>query len=222
MINKEPDLIKKMFDKIAPSYDFLNNIISFFTHYQVKKTAIKALKIKPNSKVLDLCCGTGDLSRIAKQQEPSCEIIGADFSQKMIDIAVKKSSNIKFITQDATNLEFDDNSFDYVITSFGLRNIQNRQLALKEIYRVQKKDGYFMHLDFGNKNFINKIYDAIIKIFTKAFFKDKDAYLYLLESKNEFPQPKLLAEEFQNTGFKIKAIKYCCFNMISFQICHKD
>ena len=222
MINKEPDSIKKMFNKIAAHYDLLNNIISCFTHYQVKKIAVKNLKITPNSKVLDLCCGTGDLGKIAKKLTPSCEVIGVDFSKNMTDLAAKKSPNIKFMEQDATNLNFDDNSFDYVLMGFGLRNIKDRQAALKEIHRVLKKDGVFLHLDFGNKNFLNKIYDLIITFFAKMFFKNTESYLYLLKSKNEFPPPNILAEEFKNAGFNVKTIKYCCFNLISFQICLKN
>lgn len=222
MINKEPDSIKKMFNKIAAHYDLLNNIISFFTHYQVKKIAVKNLKITPNSKVLDLCCGTGDLGRIAKKLTPSCEVIGVDFSKNMTDLAAKKSPSIKYMEQDATNLNFDDNSFDYVLMGFGLRNIKDRQAALKEVYRVLKPDGAFLHLDFGNKNFLNKMYDLIITFFAKMFFKNTESYLYLLKSKNEFPPPNILAEEFKNVGFKVETIKYCCFNLISFQICLKN
>lgn len=222
MINKEPDSIKKMFNKIAVHYDLLNNIISCFTHYQVKKIAVKNLAIHHNAKVIDLCCGTGDLGRIAKKLTPSCEVIGVDFSKNMTDLAAKKSPNIKYMKQDATNLNFEDNSFDYVLMGFGLRNIKDRQAALKEVYRVLKKDGAFLHLDFGNKNFFNKIYDLIITLLAKMFFKNPESYMYLLKSKNEFPEPNVLAEDFKNVGFKVKTIKYCCFNLISFQICLKN
>lgn len=222
MINKEPDSIKKMFNKIAAHYDLLNNIISFFTHYQVKKIAVKNLDIAPNAKVLDLCCGTGDLGIIAKQLTPSCEVIGVDFSKNMTEIAAYKSQNIKYMEQDATNLNFEDNSFDYVLMGFGLRNIKNRQAALKEIYRVLKTGGSFLHLDFGAKNFLNKIYDLIITFLAKMFFKNTESYLYLLKSKNEFPPPNILAEKFKNIGFNIKTIKYCCLKLISYQICIKE
>lgn len=222
MINKEPEKIKTMFNKIAKNYDLLNNIISFFTHYQVKKIAVKSLNIIPNSKVLDLCCGTGDLGRIAKKLTSSCEVTGVDFSKNMTNIAAKKNPNIQYLEQDATNLNFENNSFDYVLMGFGLRNIQDRKSALKEVYRLLKKDGAFLHLDFGAKNFLNKIYDNIISVLTRIFFKNKESYLYLLKSKNEFPAPNILAEEFKDIGFKVKTIKYCCFNLISFQICTKN
>ena len=76
--------IRNMFDKISEKYDFMNNIISFGLNEYVKTQAIKALNIKPNSKVLDLCCGSGDLGKIIKKIQPSCDVIGVDFSQNMI------------------------------------------------------------------------------------------------------------------------------------------
>ena len=85
------DIIKNLFDNLSNKYDFMNNIISFGTHKLIKKKAVRSLKIKPNSKVLDLCCGTGDLGAIIKEIEPTCDVVGVDFSQQMLEIARKKN-----------------------------------------------------------------------------------------------------------------------------------
>lgn len=222
--DKNSQKIEKMFDKIAPNYDFLNNIISFYTHYFIKTKSIKLLDFEPDSEVLDLCCGSGDLGRIILKKYPKTTITGVDFSSKMLDIAraknKTKSKNIKYLKMDAQKLEFSDNSFDFVVMGFGFRNVENKELCLKEIYRVLKKDGVFLHLDFGQKNTISKIYDKII-LFLINFFKNKEAYLYLINSKNNFLNPKSLIEKFKQEGFKLVLIKHFLFKNISVQVLKK-
>ncbi len=219
-VDKTPLKIEKMFDKIACNYDFMNNIISFFSHYSIKSKALDYLNIKNNSKVLDLCAGSGDMGRIVLKKSPKSKVAGVDFSSKMIEIAQNKNKNIEYFIEDATNLSFENESFDYVICAFGLRNIQDRKRCLSEIYRVLKPQGKFLHLDFGEKNFISKIYDFILN-FIIQFLKNKEAYYYLIESKNEFPCPIELAEEFELAGFKKEVVKYFFFKNISFQIVKK-
>ena len=94
MVDKNPKKIQQMFNNIASKYDLINDTISFFTHRAVKVYAIKALKIQPCSRILDLCCGSGDLGRIVKKICPNCEVIGVDFSSKMLDIAKSKTKEI--------------------------------------------------------------------------------------------------------------------------------
>ena len=113
MLNKQ-----KMFSKMAKDYDFLNNIISFRMHKFVKKIAISKLDIKSNSKILDLCCGTGDLGQIIKEDNPSCKIIGVDFSKDMLEIAKQKNPNNEYIEEEAINLSFSNNTFDYIVIGF--------------------------------------------------------------------------------------------------------
>ena len=133
--------IKNLFDNLANKYDFMNNIISFGTHKFIKKLAIKELNIKPNSKVLDLCCGTGDLGSIIKETEPTCDITGVDFSENMLEIARKRNPKNTYWNFDTTNLPFEKNSFDYIVMGFGLRNIVQKNKALEEIHRILKPNG---------------------------------------------------------------------------------
>lgn len=219
-IGKNSQKIEKMFDKIAPNYDFLNNIISFYTHFYIKTKSISLLKFKPDSKVLDLCCGSGDLGRIILKKYPKTIITGVDFSSKMLDIARVKNKNIEYLKMDAKKLDFSDNFFDFVVMGFGFRNVEDKELCLREIYKVLKKDGVFLHLDFGRKNTISKIYDKII-LFLINFFKNKEAYLYLINSKNNFLNPESLIEKFKKEGFKPVLIKYFLFKNISVQILKK-
>lgn len=222
--SKSPHLIQKMFDTIAERYDFNNNLISLGLHKKVKELAVKKLKLNKNSKILDLCTGTGDIALYLKKEFPSSDITAIDFSQEMISIAKNKSKNydIKFLQADCISLPFDNDSFDVCTISFGLRNIENQNSALKEIYRVLKKDGIFMHLDFGkSSNFADKIFDFIVPPLVKIFYKNSIPYDYLLESKKTFKSPDELIKTFENYGFKFERRHDFLFGVISSQIMKK-
>lgn len=185
-LDKRPETIQTMFNMISEKYDFMNNVISFGFQNFVKTDSIKMLNIKPHENILDLCCGTGDLTKIIKNYYPKAFVTGLDFSDKMIEIAKNKVLNAKFIQADATNLPFPDNTFDAVTMGFGLRNIQNAEKAIEEIYRVLRPNGRFLHLDFGEKNFLSKIYDKTILSIIGLFTDNTFAYKYLINSKKTF------------------------------------
>lgn len=219
--DKNPTYINKLFDEIASYYDKTNNFISFYTHYFIKINAVKLLEIKPRTMVLDVCCGTGDLTQIIRKFFPRAKIIGLDFSKNMLLQAKKKNPEEVFIQADCTKLPFKDNEFDYVTAAFGLRNIQDRKKAIREIYRVLNYGGKFMHLDFGEKNKFSKIFDYIVPFISKILKLNLQHYNYLISSKNEFPSSNELIKEFENCNFKyIKKADYL-FNTISVQIMQK-
>ncbi len=221
MKNKTNLEIRNMFDKISEKYDFMNNIISFGLNEYVKTQAIKTLNIKPNSKVLDLCCGSGDLGKIIKKLQPSCDVIGIDFSQNMIELASKKNPNITYRQMDVTSLAFEKNSFDYIVMGFGLRNIPHKNKALEEIYRTLKTEGQFLHLDFGKHNIYSKIYDSTILFLVKFFTKNTKPYKYLILSKRNFLEPEELIELFKFNKLTYIKHKNMFFDVISFQILKK-
>ena len=215
------DIIKNLFDNLSNKYDFMNNIISFGTHKTIKEKAIKALNIKPNSKVLDLCCGTGDLGAIIKEIEPTCDVVGVDFSSQMLEIARKKHPNITFWEADATNLSFEKNTFDYIVMGFGLRNIPKKNKVLENIYKILKTNGNLLHLDFGKQNKISKIYDNLILFLAKIFTKNTKPYKYLVLSKNNFLEPEELIELFKFNKLEYISHKNLMLNQISYQIMRK-
>ena len=222
MYTVDANLIKNMFDKIAVKYDFINNLISFGTHYFVKRKVISALNIEPNSKVLDLCCGTGDLGKIIKKIQPSCDVVGVDFSSQMIEIARKNNPNITYWEMDATSLSFEKNSFDYVVMGFGLRNIEEKNKALEEIHRVLKNNGHFLHLDFGTSSIFSSLYDNIVLFLSKIFIKDTKPLKYLILSKKRFLSSNELVELFKfNKLFCIKKDELC-LKMIAYQTMIKN
>ena len=202
--DKSPQKIQAMFNLISDRYDFINRVMSFGTQQYVKYMSIKNLRIKAHDKVIDLCCGT--------------DITGVDFSDKMLEIARSKSKNIEYLQVDVTNLPFADNTFDFAVMGFGLRNIQNAEKAVEEVYRILKPGGYYMHLDFGRKNLLSKIFDFIIPVLVRLFTDNYFAYSYLIKSKQLFPAPDDLIRDFGKKGFKLKKRKDFLFGVISMQI----
>lgn len=219
--------IQKMFDNISASYDKLNNIISFGRHLDVKKQAIRNVELKPDFKVLDLCTGTGDIAiYIAKEIVKDGLVLGADFSQKMLEIATDKAQGIKnltFIRADALDLPFQDGEFDACFISFGLRNVTDLKKCLQEMKRVTKPGGFVVNIDTGKpKGFMGFVYNLfffhVIPILGLIFSKQFSPYKYLPESTRKFPSPDELVKIFEKTGFKnIKRYDYL-FGAISEQV----
>ncbi|MBE7713243.1 MAG: ubiquinone/menaquinone biosynthesis methyltransferase [Cyanobacteria bacterium SIG26] len=216
--DKNPQKIQKMFDEISSYYDKMNNLISFGTHYIIKYLAIKKLYILPRTMILDLCCGTGDFTKIISKTFPRTKIIGLDFSKEMLKLAKIKNPTGVFMQGDCTDLPFTDEEFDYITMGFGLRNISNRSKAISEAYRVLNNGGKFLHLDFGEHNKISKIFDFIVPAIAKLFKKNSNHYKYLLASKTTFPNPKNLIKEFEQAGFKLEKQYDYLFGTISAQI----
>jgi len=219
--DKNPEKISKMFDEISPYYDQMNNFISLGTHYFIKKLALKSLNVGKNSYVLDLCCGTGDFTEIIGKIEPKTKVIGLDNSVEMLKLAKAKNPDKVFMQGDCTELPFTKNEFDFITIGFGLRNIENRKKALSEIYRTLKTGGKFLHLDFGRHNLSSKIFDFIVVSITKILKLNSENYLYLLKSKNEYPEPDELIKEFETQGFKLLKRQDFLFGAISYQIMKK-
>lgn len=221
MLNKSSYNIQNLFNHISGYYDFMNNIISLGLHKLIKSECLRLLEIKEGFRVLDLCCGTGDILEIIEKKYKNVELYGLDFSEQMIKMAESKNINAEFVVSNAENIPYDDNSFDIVISSFGLRNVQDKQKVLAEIFRVLKKDGKFMHLDFGKKNIFNKIFNLYVPVVSLLFSKSLSAYSHLINSKKNFLEPDELIEVFKSKGFEFLQKKDFIFKSISMQIMQK-
>ncbi|MFA7658061.1 MAG: bifunctional demethylmenaquinone methyltransferase/2-methoxy-6-polyprenyl-1,4-benzoquinol methylase UbiE [Candidatus Gastranaerophilaceae bacterium] len=229
-ISKTPQSIKDMFDRISGDYDKLNNLMSFGLHKKIKRDVIK--KIQPLTSrfsqpaCLDLCCGTGDLADILKKEYQQARVVGVDFSPNMLKIAREKHPEIEFLEADCTQLPFNDEQFDLCVISFGLRNIENIEKALKEIYRVLKKGGYFINIDLGKPNrffniFLKPYMYLWVALLGKIFHGDETPYKYLAKSNEDFPSPKQLAELFKEVGFSQVTNKNYVFGQIASQNAQK-
>ena len=186
------DFVRVMFDDIAHKYDLLNDVLSVGTHRLWKKKFINiALKQKPKT-ALDCATGTGD---IAFKLKESCsgQVVGIDFSKGMIDFAIERAKSnplpVEFKVADIQKLPFSDKSFDVTTISFGIRNVENLDLGLKELGRVS--NGVYI-LEFGQprNSLFKKLYFGMLKMYVPLFgliSKRKDAYEYLIASSEAFP-----------------------------------
>lgn len=202
------DFVRVMFNDIAHKYDLLNDVLSVGTHRLWKKKFIKfALRQKPRT-ALDCATGTGDIAFKLKESCPG-QVTGIDFSQGMIDFALERAKAnplpVEFRVADIQKLPFEDKSFDIATISFGIRNVENLELGLKELGRVSS--GVYI-LEFGQpKNaFFKKLYFGMLKMYVPVFgliSKRKDAYEYLISSSEAFPSAdQFVAIMKKSMGFK--------------------
>jgi len=204
---------RKMFNQIHKRYDMLNHLMSAGRDVAWRKSCCKKLPKKENAVVLDLCGGTGDFSLAFKkiQGEPKISIVG-DFSEKMLSVAAQKSSGLIPIQMDATCIPLANDSVDIILNGFGMRNIQNLDLAFSEAFRVLKQGGSFATLEFFKpekrvaKLFYQKIAPLVIP-FAGMMLSKHNAYRYLVLSILNFITPKEYAAKARTAGFALRSIK---------------
>jgi demethylmenaquinone methyltransferase / 2-methoxy-6-polyprenyl-1,4-benzoquinol methylase len=206
--------VHKVFEKISDNYDKMNSVISFQQHIKWRKDTMKRMDVKPGSKALDVCCGTGDWTiALAEAVGPSGEVNGLDFSQNMLNVGIEKVKNlglkqVNLIHGNAMELPFPDNSFDYVTIGFGLRNVPDYLQVLKEMHRVVKPGGIAVCLEtsqptlMGYKQLFYFYFKFVMPLFGKLFAKSYQEYSWLQESARDFPGMKELARMFETAGFK--------------------
>jgi demethylmenaquinone methyltransferase/2-methoxy-6-polyprenyl-1,4-benzoquinol methylase len=202
-----------MFTDIAPQYDLLNHLLSFgIDHVWWQRTAgvFEHILSRPDARVLDLCCGTGDMTfalarRAGKSDHP---ILGADFAHAMLVRAQEKSrrNHICWIEADALRLPFRDNSFDLITSAFGFRNLADYAAGLREIFRVLAPGGEVGILEFGEPaGMIGSIYRVyfrrVLPLIGTIISGVKGPYAYLPESVARFPSPEQMLEQMRVVGF---------------------
>lgn len=206
------DEVATMFNNISPKYDLLNHLLSLGIDIHWRKKAIRLLRdLKPKT-ILDVATGTGDFAIEALSLNPD-KIIGVDISDGMLDIGRKKlqrkklDDKISLENGDSENLSYIDNNFDAVIVAFGVRNFENLEAGLSGMYRVLKKNGRVVILEFSKpavfpfRQLYNFYFKSILPIIGKMISKDNAAYTYLPESVQAFPQGSAFLDILKNTGF---------------------
>lgn len=206
--------VREMFAGIATKYDFLNHFLSINIDKKWRRLVRNKLQNELNNQnalVLDVACGTGDLS-VELQQNGKAKIIGTDFCRPMLTIAAEKNTknnlSIPYLEGDGMNLAFPDETFDAVTIAFGLRNFSNWLDGLKELHRVTKKGGKLVILEFstpivpGFKQIFNLYFTQILPRIGGAVSGSRGAYEYLPDSVSRFPNQKNLAKMMSEIGFK--------------------
>lgn len=202
---KSSSFVKEMFDNIVERYDFLNHTLSFFQDYYWRYKMTEEQNPIEGKLIMDLAVGTGDSSKgIIKK---GGRVIGVDLSYKMLLKAKKKFFDKNFYAVQASvyDLPFKDETFDGLSCAFGIRNMHERKKALKEIYRVLKRNCFAVFLEFSKpKGFIKNFYIFYLKYVMPnlaGFFSRKSAYVYLRKSIEDFPLPEAFQEEILHSGF---------------------
>ncbi len=203
--------VRGMFGRIAPRYDLLNHLLSMnIDRYWRARTIsrVAAVLHQANAKVLDVCCGTGDLTLALNSQPHSAQIYGSDFCHPMLQKAMSKSANSHWLEADALQLPVADASFDLVTTAFGFRNLANYHSGLLELHRILKPGGTLAILEFTTppNPLIAELYGfysrAILPTIGGMISGSKDAYKYLPESVRKFPDADGLADQMRDAGFE--------------------
>jgi len=199
-----------MFAEIAPRYDFLNRVLSFGIDRRWRRRARQRLALQPGQALLDLCCGTGDVALEFAQDQ--LDITGADFTFPMLPLAREKSrkqqAGVRWAQADAQALPFPDQSFDAITIAFGIRNVHDPQLALRECRRVLKPGGQLAVLEFFPIK--NRLWGASFRFYFHRVLPllarmvragRTGAYRYLPDSVAAFAEPTEFAEWMRQAGF---------------------
>ena len=206
--------VREMFTSIAPRYDLLNHVLSFNVDriwWRCAASAFTSILQRPDSRVLDLCCGTGDMTlallRVAGKR--GAQIQGADFTHAMLRRARTKSTgtSLRWIEADALVLPVADAQFDLVTSAFGFRNLADYDAGLREIVRVLRPEGECGILDFGEPHgLIGQIYRIYFKRVLPAvgtlISGVKGPYAYLPHSVERFPAPDEMLDRMRGAGFR--------------------
>ena len=219
MNQTKEERVHQVFESIYKRYDMMNSVISFQRHKAWRKDTMRRMNVQKGSKALDVCCGTADWTiALADAVGESGSVFGLDFSKNMLQIGEEKVkeknlSNVTLLHGNAMELPFEDNSFDYVTIGFGLRNVPDYMQVLREMYRVVKPGGKVVCIETSQPTLpiFKQVYffyfRNVMPLFGKLFAKSYKEYSWLQESTMAFPNKEVLANMFEEAGFKQVAVK---------------
>jgi len=204
-LEKTPQQVASMFDEVAARYDLTNDVLSLGQDRRWRKAVVDAVGAGPGQLVLDLAAGTG--TSTAAFAERGAEVVACDFSLGMLQVGRKRRPSMPFVAGDALRLPFADASFDAVSISFGLRNVNDVDLALAEMHRVTKPGGRIVVCEFSApvwRPFRTVYVEYLMRALppaARAVSSNPDAYVYLAESIRAWPDQPTLAARLQKAGW---------------------
>jgi demethylmenaquinone methyltransferase/2-methoxy-6-polyprenyl-1,4-benzoquinol methylase len=198
-----PESVRGMFDRIAPVYDVMNHVMTAGLDRRWRKLAAEEV-VWPGDRVLDACCGTGDLAVAAERR--GGRVVGLDFSERMLERARRKSGAIEWVQGDALALPFADGEFDAATVGFGVRNLADLEGGLRELARVLRPDGKAAILEITRprgilKPFFRLWFDGVVPVLGRVL-PGGEAYTYLPASVRRFPGPDDLSALLEAAGFE--------------------
>ena len=224
-VDKSGDRVRDMFAQIAPRYDLLNHLRSLGIDISWRKKVVRRVRLDQDLPVLDCCTGTGDLAlMLAARLQGRVEVVGADFCPEMLAIATDKYRRgdahlpVRFVEADAQQLPFADGTFQAVTVAFGLRNVQDTDRGLAELFRVCAAGGQVAILEFAKPSLLGlkQLYQfyflrVLPRLGQRLASNSLDAYRYLPQSVVEFPSGRQLAERMERSG--LTNVRYYPFTL---------
>lgn len=208
-------LVGQVFDSVASKYDLMNDLMSFGIHRVWKRLAVAQLGVRRTSRVIDIACGTADLSLlIARKLGPKGSLVSTDINKSMLiggrSRMIDKGhlSGFSYVQSDAENLAFAQDSFDRAIISFGLRNVTRIETALESMYQIIRPGGKLLVLEFSKPiiPLLDRIYSEysfrVIPAIGELVVRDRESYQYLIESIRQHPNQDTLADMMADAGFE--------------------
>jgi demethylmenaquinone methyltransferase/2-methoxy-6-polyprenyl-1,4-benzoquinol methylase len=207
-------MVADVFHSVAAKYDVMNDLMSFGVHRLWKRFTIDMSGVRPGNKVLDLAGGTGDLTKkFSKIVGPAGKVVLADINSSMLEVGRERLTNqgyvgnVEYVQANAQFLPFEDNTFDVITIAFGLRNVTDKDEALRSMFRVLKPGGRLLVLEFSQtKNpLLKKAYDlysfTALPLMGKLITNDSESYKYLAESIRMHPDQETLKGMMADAGF---------------------
>jgi demethylmenaquinone methyltransferase/2-methoxy-6-polyprenyl-1,4-benzoquinol methylase len=196
------DGVRRMFDRIAPVYDAMNHVMTAGLDRRWRRITIDET-VRSDDRVLDACCGTGDLAIAARGR--GADVVGVDFSERMLERAARKEPQVEWVRADVLALPFEDSSFDAVTVGFGVRNVEDLEAGVRELRRVLRPGGRLGILEITTPRgrlapFYRVWFDRVVPALGKVL-PGGAAYTYLPASVRRFPGPDDLAALLERTGF---------------------
>ena len=209
-IQDKNKLVNSVFSQVYKKYDLMNDIMSLGVHRVWKEKFIDWMNPQPNTKLIDVASGTGDIANLFfTRSDGTGEVICVEPNKEMLSrgkIKLKKYKSVKWINSSAENIPIEGNTFDYYSISYGIRNVSDINKVLKEAFRVLKPGGRFMCLEFSKidneiLNFLYKQYSKTIPYIGKFIVGSDKPYKYLIDSIDKFYSQKELSKLIKNNGF---------------------
>lgn len=215
-VDKTGSRVREMFAQIAPRYDLMNHLLSLGIDILWRKRTVRELRLDGKLPILDCCTGTGDLAlMLAQRMAGRVEVVGTDFCAPMLQLAKKKHEEsasgyaVRFLEADTQSLPFNDAAFQTVTVAFGLRNVQDTDVGLRELTRVCAPGGQVAVLEFSQPTLpgLKHVYQAYFKhvlprVGQRLAKNEQSAYEYLPNSVLEFPCGQALADRMQAAGLR--------------------
>ena len=199
-----PEAVRTMFDRIAPVYDLMNRVMTAGLDGRWRRLTARSV-VRPGDRVLDGCCGTGDLA--LADERAGGRVVGLDFSERMLERARRKSASIEWVRGDLLELPFEDASFEAATVGFGVRNVADLVRSLRELRRVLRPGGRLGILEITEprgllRPFYRLWFYGIVPLLVGRVLRGGSAYSYLPASVRRFPGPDELAALLRDAGFE--------------------